>query len=99
MFYISFLLIKIFLLVVITFLVTKSLTEKTKQLKMAEEDFTDKDYDATIEELPEVPPKIPDAHLDKVYFIQKYQFKYFTIRCLTKKMIEQLKFYFNYFYV
>ena len=70
MFYISLLLIKLLVLVIIILLVTKSLNDNTKNPIMAEEDFTDKDYDATAEDLPAVPPKIPDAHLEKVEFLQ-----------------------------
>ena len=55
------------MLVIITLLVTKSLTENTKILKMAEDDFTDKDYDANAPDLPAVPPKVPEAHLEKVF--------------------------------
>ena len=67
MLYIYLLLLKLFVLVIITLLVTKSLTENTKILKMAEDDFTDKDYDANAPDLPAVPPKVPEAHLEKVF--------------------------------
>ena len=57
------------MLVIITLLVTKYLTENTKKMteyKLMDKDGVDKDYDINAEDHPAVPSSIPDAHMEKV---------------------------------
>ena len=53
---------------------------------MAEDDFTDKDYDANAPDLPAVPPKVPEAHLEKVFTLSIETI--FTIKSFIMKQLN-----------
>ena len=63
-------LVKIVFLSILVLLVRHSASETTTLFNMANIDLEDADYDNGYDDdKPAVPPKIPDAHMDKVYIL------------------------------